>query len=62
MFDHFDFTATLEELENLAALYIPKLILAIIVLVVGMVIISRMVKGVRNMLSNRQVDPSLVPF
>lgn len=40
MFDHFDFTATLEELENLAALYIPKLILAIIVLVVGLVIIS----------------------
>lgn len=62
MFDNFDYSATLAELTDLAALYIPKLVLAIIVLVVGLAIIARMITGLRNMLTKRQVDPSLIPF
>lgn len=62
MFENIDYDATLTELTALAALYIPKLILATAVLVIGLAIIARMVRSLRNMLNHRQVDPSLVPF
>lgn len=42
--------------------YGPKLILAIIVLIVGLLIIRPVVKGLKNTMNKRNVDPSLVPF
>ncbi|MFA6654158.1 MAG: mechanosensitive ion channel domain-containing protein, partial [Candidatus Delongbacteria bacterium] len=40
----------------------PKLIGAIIVLIIGMWIVKMITKGFGRMLESRKVDPSLVPF
>ncbi|MEM9676348.1 MAG: mechanosensitive ion channel domain-containing protein [Bacteroidota bacterium] len=57
-----DVAATVDSLVELAVLYVPKLILAILTLIVGLWIINRVVKAIRKGLTNREVDPSLVPF
>ncbi len=62
MLEDFDFSATLAEFGDLAALYIPRFILAIITLIVGLALIKRIVKSLQNILTKREVDPSLVPF
>lgn len=45
-----------------AMLYLPKVLLAIIVLIVGAILIKKVTKGLRNILTKRELDPSLVPF
>lgn len=62
MFEDLDFSTLLADLGDLAALYIPRLILAIITLIAGMFVIRRIVTALRNVLTKRRVDPSLVPF
>ncbi|MGD1894251.1 MAG: mechanosensitive ion channel family protein [Cyclobacteriaceae bacterium] len=57
-----DVAATVDSLVELTVLYVPKLILAILTLIVGLWIINRVVKAIRKGLTNREVDPSLVPF
>ena len=57
---------TIEELSqylyNLVMTYGPKLIYAIIVLIVGLWIIKGFKKGIRKLMQKRELDPSLVPF
>ncbi len=45
-----------------AMLYLPKLLLAIIVLIVGAFLIKKVTRGIRNVLIKRELDPSLIPF
>lgn len=49
-------------LGNMALEYAPKLLLAIISLIIGLWIISMIMKGIRKALTARNVDPSLAPF
>jgi len=57
-----DVAATVDSLVELTVLYVPKLLLAILTLIIGLWIINRVVKAIRNALAKREVDPSLVPF
>jgi small conductance mechanosensitive channel len=45
-----------------AMLYLPKLLLAIIVLIVGAFLIKKFTRGIKNLLIRREMDPSLIPF
>ncbi len=45
-----------------AMLYLPKLLLAIIVLIIGRYLIKKVTRGIRNVLTKREMDPSLIPF
>jgi small conductance mechanosensitive channel len=45
-----------------AMLYLPKLLLAIIVLIIGTYLIRKVTRGIRNVLTKREMDPSLIPF
>ncbi len=60
--ENIDVSAAIQTLSEYAALYVPKLLLAIITLIVGLWIINQVIKSIRNALTKRQVDPSLVPF
>lgn len=42
--------------------YIPKVLLAIITLLVGVWIIKKVVKTLKKVFENRKLDPSLIPF
>ena len=54
--------AIIDQLTELAVLYIPKVLLAILTLIIGFIIIRRVVGFLKTQLSKREVDPSLVPF
>ncbi len=60
--ENIDISPAIQTLSEYAALYIPKLLLAIITLIIGLWIINLVVKSIRKALTKRQVDPSLVPF
>ena len=45
-----------------AMLYLPKLLLAIIVLIVGAFLIKKAIRGIKNLLISRKMDLSLIPF
>jgi small conductance mechanosensitive channel len=45
-----------------AMLYLPKLLLAIIFLIVGTFLIKKVTRGMKNLLIRREMDPSLIPF
>jgi small conductance mechanosensitive channel len=51
-----------DQIVNMAVEYAPKLLLAIVSLIVGLWIISMIMKGIRKALEARSVDPSLAPF
>lgn len=57
-----DIAANVDALAELAVLFVPKLLLAILTLIVGLWIINRLVKTIRKGLTEREVEPSLVPF
>lgn len=50
------------EVTQLALEYLPKLVMAIVVLILGLIIIKSLVKVFRKVLVKREVDASLVPF
>lgn len=52
----------LENLKNFVILYGPKLIGAILVLIVGLWVIKAITRGTGKMLNKRDIDPSLKPF
>jgi small conductance mechanosensitive channel len=54
--------AVVSTLSELATLYIPKLLLAIVTLIVGLWLIGKLTYLLRRALTNRKVDPSLAPF
>jgi len=58
----FDVVAAVDTLRELAVLYIPKLLLAILTLIIGLWVINRLVKSIKSSLMKREVDPSLTPF
>ncbi|MEK6480716.1 mechanosensitive ion channel domain-containing protein [Catalinimonas sp. 4WD22] len=60
--ENFDLMGAIGSLRELAILYVPKLLLAILTLIVGMWIIGKVIGGMKNALGKRNVDPSLVPF
>ncbi|MFZ9045463.1 MAG: mechanosensitive ion channel family protein [Cyclobacteriaceae bacterium] len=51
-----------EQLIDMAVEYAPKLLLAIVSLILGLWIISLIMKGIRKALESKSVDPSLAPF
>ncbi|EMR04302.1 mechanosensitive ion channel family protein [Cesiribacter andamanensis] len=55
-------TAVVTNLTELATLYIPKLLLALFTLIVGLWLVSKLTMLLRRALTNRKVDPSLAPF
>lgn len=52
----------LHTLIDLLIEWAPKVLLAIVILVVGIIIINRLVRLMRRFITARNVDPSLVPF
>ncbi|WKN43746.1 mechanosensitive ion channel family protein [Tunicatimonas pelagia] len=62
MIENLDIEAAIKTLSEYAILFIPKLLLAILTLIVGLWIINRIITGLRKALNKREVDPSLVPF
>ncbi len=48
--------------QELLLLYVPKVVLAIVVLLVGLWLIRLLVRAVEKALQSRDVEPSLVPF
>lgn len=50
------------DLSNIIAVYGPKLLLAIFILVVGGFAISLMMRAIKNMMERSHVDPNLQPF
>lgn len=57
-----DILAAVDSLQEMVLPYLLNLVLAIITLIVGLWIVNKVVKAIRNTLSKRQVDPSIVPF
>jgi len=57
-----DITAMVTSLQEVAILYVPKLLLAILTLIIGLWVIKKIVKSVKSNLAKRNFDPSLVPF
>lgn len=60
--DDLNITAVVNDLSELATLYIPKLILAAVTLVLGLWLISKLTHFIRRAMAVRKVDPSLSPF
>jgi len=57
-----DFQAYTDDAIALVMQYAPRLLLAIVVLIVGLWIINRFVKLLGNLMNTRHVDASLQPF
>ncbi len=51
-----------DQLIEMAVQYGPKLILAILTLIIGLWVIGAVLKGLGKVLEKREVDPSLTPF
>jgi len=52
----------LDKLIELVVTWSPKVLLAIVLLIVGIIIINRLVRVMRRVMKKRDVDPTLVPF
>jgi small conductance mechanosensitive channel len=52
----------LQRLIELTVSYAPKVLLALILLIVGIIIINRLVRFMRRIMKSRDVDSSLIPF
>lgn len=55
-------TAVVTNLTELATFYIPKLLLALLTLIVGLWLISKLTQFIRRAMTIRRVDPTLTPF
>jgi small conductance mechanosensitive channel len=60
--DKIDIQKYSDQLTELAVAYAPKLILAIVTLVLGLWIIRLFMRGLRSLFEKRNVDPNLTPF
>ncbi len=45
-----------------AMMYLPRLLLAIIVLIIGAFLIKKVRRGIKKILIRKELDPSLIPF
>jgi len=57
-----DFELIIKEVTRLAASYGPKLLLAILTLIIGWMVVKAITGGLRRLLYNRKMDASLVTF
>ncbi|MEM8966710.1 MAG: mechanosensitive ion channel domain-containing protein [Bacteroidota bacterium] len=60
--ENLNIEAALKTLSEYAVLFVPKLLLAILTLIIGLSVINWIVKTVRKTLTKREADPSLIPF
>ncbi|WP_224998048.1 mechanosensitive ion channel family protein [Cesiribacter sp. SM1] len=60
--DNFNVTLIADNLWELARLYIPKFVLALLTLVIGLWLVRQLTQLIRRALTARNVDPSLTPF
>jgi small conductance mechanosensitive channel len=60
--DNFNVTLMADSLWELARLYIPKFILAVLTLLIGLWLVSKFTALIRRTLTARNIDPSLTPF
>jgi small conductance mechanosensitive channel len=58
----FNVNESLDYFGTLAAAYVPKLLLAIVTLIVGFIVIKKLVGFLRSKLEKTNADPSLIPF
>ncbi len=56
------FETYLEKFTDALITWAPRVLLAIVLLVVGIIIINRLVRLMRRIMTARNIDPSLVPF
>jgi small conductance mechanosensitive channel len=52
----------LEKLGELIIGWAPKVLLAVVLLVVGIIIINRLVRMMKRVMKKREMDPTLIPF
>lgn len=52
----------LENFVHLVIVYAPKVLLALVLLIVGIIIINRLVRLMRRIMKKREMDPTLIPF
>ncbi len=52
----------LQKLIDLMVAYAPKVVLAIVLLVIGILIINKLVRVMRKLMKKREMDPTLIPF
>jgi len=52
----------MQKLIELLTVWGPKVLLALVLLVVGLIIINRLVRLMRRLLKKRDIDPTLIPF
>ncbi len=58
----FGYSFDVENIQEMILQYGTKLLIGLLILVVGLWIVSTMVKGFKRVLMARNVDPTLVPF
>lgn len=51
-----------DSLVDLAVAYIPKFLLAVVTLIIGVWLIKRIARSLRRFMERRNLDPSVVPF
>lgn len=51
-----------ENFVHLVIVYAPKVLLALVLLIVGIIIINRLVRLMRRIMKKREMDPTLIPF
>jgi len=61
-FEKFDINAAFEQFTKMATAYAPKLILALVVLIIGLFIISKIGRLIDRVVLKRDLDPSLGSF
>ena len=52
----------MQKLIELLTVWGPKVLLALVLLIVGLIIIKRLVKLMRRLMEKRELDPTLIPF
>ena len=52
----------MDKLGSQIVLWGPKLLLAVVLLIVGIIVINRLMKFMRKIMAARNIDPTLVPF
>ena len=58
----FGYTFELEQVQNIVLTYGKLLLVGLLILIIGLWIINKMVKGFKRLLVARQVDETLIPF
>lgn len=52
----------IQKLIDLLMVWGPKVLLAVVLLIVGIIIINRIVRVMKRLMNKREIDPTLIPF